>query len=204
MVDHYFTPSPPGPEQRTTVRFRAAGRDFSLTSAAGVFSAERLDPGTAVLLRKGALPGKDETGSLLDLGCGYGPVACVLATLAPATAVWAVDVNPRARDLTADNAAACGVADRVHVHTPEEVPGTLAFSQIWSNPPVRVGKEQLHSLLEKWLPRLTPEGTAWLVVARYLGSDSLQRWLTGQGWGVVRHASQKGYRVLRVTRAAPG
>jgi len=200
-VDHYFSPAPSGPEERRTVRFRVAGREFRLSTAAGVFSADRLDPGTAVLLRKAALPSAGETGPLLDLGCGYGPIACVLATVAPSATVWAVDVNARARQLAAENAEALGVADRVRVCAPEEVPAGVRFSQIWSNPPVRVGKAELHRMLDTWLPRLAPDGVAWLVVARNLGGDSLQRWLADSGWTVVRHASQKGYRVLRVTRA---
>lgn len=175
-------------------------RTYTLASAGGVFSAGRLDPGTAVLLRKAPLPAPDLTGELLDLGCGYGPIACVLATAAPRAVVWAVDVNPRARELAVANAAAVGAAQRVRVAAPDRVPAAVRFAQIWSNPPVRVGKPELHAMLGGWLPRLRPDGVAWLVVARHLGGDSLQRWLIGQGWAVTRHASQQGYRVLRVTR----
>jgi 16S rRNA (guanine1207-N2)-methyltransferase len=198
-VEHYFSPAPTGADIRRTVEFHLAGRFYTLTTSSGVFSADRLDPGTGVLLRKATLPGPTETGGLLDLGCGYGPIVCALATVAPQATVWAVDVNPRARALTTENAAALGVGDRVRVRHPAEVPAGQRFSQIWSNPPVRVGKDELHRLLAEWLPRLAPDGTAWLVVARYLGGDSLQRWLTEQGWAAHRHASQKGYRVLRVT-----
>jgi 16S rRNA G1207 methylase RsmC len=203
VVDHYFLPAPSGAEERRTVEFQAAGRRFRLASASGVFSADRLDPGTAVLIRKAPAPAATEPGPLLDLGCGYGPIACVLATVAPCATVWAVDVNARARELTAENAAALGMAERVRVREPDRVPAEVVFSQIWSNPPVRVGKDELHGMLESWLPRLAPDGVAWLVVARNLGGDSLQRWLSGRGWRVVRHASQKGYRVLRVTRRDP-
>ncbi|WDZ85329.1 class I SAM-dependent methyltransferase [Micromonospora cathayae] len=198
--DHYFSPHPTGPSSRREVEFSVAGRDYTLDSAGGVFSADRLDPGTAVLLRKAELPGTGTGGALLDLGCGFGPITCVLATQAPAATVWAVDVNERARELTAGNAARVGVADRVTVAAPDEVPDEVTFAQLWSNPPIRIGKDELHVLLLRWLPRLAPDGVAWLVVARHLGGDSLYRWLTEQGWQVERHASQKGYRVLRVTR----
>jgi 16S rRNA (guanine1207-N2)-methyltransferase len=199
VVDHYFSPAPAGAGVRRTVGFQVAGRSFALAAAGGVFSAGRLDPGTAVLLRKATLPAADEPGPLLDLGCGYGPIACVLATVAPRATVWAVDVNSRARALTAENAAMLAVAGRVRVRAPAEVPDQVTFSQIWSNPPVRIGKDEQHRLLSRWLPKLAPGGTAWLVVARHLGGDSLQRWLTGRGWVATRHASQKGYRVFRVT-----
>ncbi|MEE6305793.1 methyltransferase [Plantactinospora veratri] len=198
--DHYFSTEPVTSADRRTVAFSVEGDDYSLTSSAGVFSADRLDPGTAVLLRKAELPGAQTSGALLDLGCGYGPITCVLATRAVAATVWAVDVNARARELTGENAQRLGLTDRVRVAAPDEVPDDVTFSQVWSNPPIRVGKEELHGMLRRWLPRLAPDGVAWLVVARHLGGDSLHRWLVEAGWQVERHASQKGYRVLRVTR----
>jgi 16S rRNA G1207 methylase RsmC len=198
--DHYFSAEPATAARPREVEFTVAGRDYTLTSAGGVFSADRLDPGTAVLLRKAELPTADAPGPLLDLGCGFGPIACVLAASAPAATVWAVDVNERARALTAANAARVGAGDRVRVVAPDDVPADVAFAQLWSNPPIRIGKEGLHELLRRWLPRLAPDGVAWLVIARHLGGDSLHRWLVEQGWQVERHASQKGFRVLRVTR----
>lgn len=200
-ADQYFTADPAGAERTRTIRFTVAGRDYTLTAAGGVYSASRLDPGTAVLLRKASLPGPDTTGPLLDLGCGYGPIACVLATVAPGATVHAVDVNARALRLTDRNAEDLGLAGRVRAGTPEEVPADVRFQQIWSNPPIRVGKSELHGMLARWLPRLAPDGVAWLVVARHLGADSLQQWLTDRGWPATRHASQKGFRVLRVTGA---
>jgi 16S rRNA G1207 methylase RsmC len=183
------------------VEFTAAGQTFRLDVSGGVFSAGRLDPGTAVLLRKAPLPEAGTEGTLLDLGCGYGPIACVLATVAPRARVYAVDVNERALGLAAANAHRLGVADRVSAVRPDDVPTTERFAQIWSNPPIRVGKAELHAMLERWLPRLAEDGVAWLVVGRHLGADSLAAWLTGRGWRVERHASQKGFRVLRVTPA---
>ena len=198
--EHYFSPQPGTAGHRREFGFTVAGREYSLASAGGVFSADRLDPGTAVLLRKADLPGPGTAGALLDLGCGAGAISCVLATEAPAATVWAVDVNARARELTAENATRVGAADRVRVVAPDDVPEQVSFAQLWSNPPIRIGKAELHVMLARWLPRLAPGGIGWLVVARHLGGDSLQRWLVDEGWQVVRHASQKGYRVLRIGR----
>lgn len=199
-AEHYFSTDPGSPAHRREVEFTVAGHDYTLATARGVFSAERLDAGTAVLLRKAELPEPGAAGPFLDLGCGFGPITAVLATAVPEATVYAVDVNSRARELTAENARRLGAVERVLVLEPDEVPERVAFTQIWSNPPIRVGKADLHELLDRWLPRLTPDGVAWLVIARHLGGDSLQQWLIGRGWTVERHASQKGYRVLRVTR----
>jgi len=191
--EHYFSADPAGETITREVEFAAAGRTFRVTAAGGVFSAGRLDPGTAVLLRRAPLPA---AGTLLDLGCGYGPIALALAASAPAATVYAVDVNRRALDLAARNARAHGLD--VVTAEPDEVPPDVRFTEIWSNPPIRIGKPALHGLLARWLDRLTPDGTAWLVVARNLGSDSLQVWLTEEGWPTDRHASAKGFRILRV------
>jgi len=198
-AEHYFSAEPSAPAQRGEIEFSVAGRDYRLAVASGVFSAGRLDPGTAVLLRKGDLPTAATTGVFLDLGCGYGPIAAVLATESPRATVWAVDVNSRARELTAENASTLGLAN-LKVAEPDEVPGELVFDQIWSNPPTHVGKAELRALMERWLPRLAPDGVAWLVINRHLGGDSLHAWLVELGWRVERMASQKGFRVLRVGR----
>lgn len=198
--EHYFTAEPGVAARDREISFSAGGHDFTLAASSGVFSAGRLDPGTAVLLRKAPLPDGRTEGVLLDLGCGYGPIAAVLATVAPLARVVAVDVNERARDLARRNAASLHLDSRVRVAAPDEVEDTLLFDQIWSNPPIRIGKTGLHDLLLRWLPRLKPDGVAWLVAAKHLGGDSLADWLAVQGFLVDRQASQKGFRVLRVTR----
>ena len=194
--DHYFTAEPASADERRTVTVELAGRELVVETARGVFSPGRVDPGTRVLLRHA--DGPPASGDLLDLGCGWGPIALTLALRSPAARVWAVDVNERALGLlirTAERAGLRGVTPT----TPDRVPDDVRFAAIWSNPPIRVGKAALHELLRTWLPRLTPDGAAYLVVQRNLGADSLHRWIDeGLGLPVDRVASSKGYRVLRV------
>ena len=196
---HYFDATPTGPERRRTVTASVWGRDLELSTANGVFAGDGLDRGTAVLLRASTPP----TGRprVLDLGCGWGPIALGIAVHAPGAQVDAVDVNDRALALCRDNARALGVADRVRALRPEQVEDDRRYDQIWSNPPIRVGKEALHALLLRWLPRLAPDGEARLVVGRNLGADTLQRWLVAQGHPTERVASAKGFRVLLVRPA---
>lgn len=200
MGDHYFSDQPSGPERRRTITARLFGREVELLTANGVFSGDGLDLGTAVLLRESPVP----TGArqICDLGCGYGPIAVGLALAAPQIRIDAVDVNERALALCRDNAARHGVADRVRALRPEAVDGGRRYDEIWSNPPIRIGKAALHDLLLSWLPRLRPGGAARLVVARNLGADSLQPWLVGQGWDCRRAGSAKGFRVLVVSSGA--
>ncbi len=198
--EHYFTSSPGGDPGFRTIAVHLAGRDLQLTTGNGVFSPDRLDTGTQVLL--GHVPAPPPGGDLLDLGCGWGPIALSLALESPHARVWAVDVNQRALDLVRRNAAALGL-DNVTACLPDEVPDDVRFMTIWSNPPIRVGKNELHAMLLRWLPRLEAGADAWLVVQRNLGSDSLQRWMQGEfppDFTFLRAATSKGYRVQRCRR----
>lgn len=193
---HYFSASPAVASSPRTVTLTLPDLTVELRTDRGVFSPDRVDAGTKVLLLEAPAP--PPHGDLLDLGCGYGPIAVTLARRAPAARVWAVDVNERALELCRANSRAAG-APNVVACRPDEVPDDVRFAAIWSNPPIRVGKAALHALLLDWMARLTPEGHAYLVVQKHLGSDSLARWLTDQGHRTVRLASKQGYRVLCVS-----
>ncbi len=196
--EHYFSATPSGELRLRKINIALAGRAVTVTTAGGVFSPERIDAGTGVLLAH--TPAPPPGGDFLDLGCGWGPVALALALDAPRATVWAVDVNERALDLVRQNAADLGLAN-INACTPDDVPTDLTFTTIRSNPPIRVGKNELHDMLRRWLPRLERGSDAWLVVQRNLGSDSLHRWLQAElpsDFSVMRAATNKGYRVLRV------
>ncbi|MDQ6838218.1 MAG: class I SAM-dependent methyltransferase [Actinomycetota bacterium] len=196
----YFEADPVVPSRLGHVELRLADLTVSLSVDRGVFSAGRVDPGTVALLR--ASPPPPEEGDLVDLGCGYGPIACTLARRSPAATVWAVDVNRRALALTEANAAALGLAN-VRAIPPGDLPPGLRVAGLWSNPPIRIGKVALHDLLTGWLARLDDGARAWLVVHRHLGGDSLAAWMDAGGFRVRRAGSKQGYRILDVTRRQP-
>lgn len=196
VSEHYFASRPASEARERELEVDLRGRRVRVRTSTGVFSGDRLDLGTRVLLDH--VPDPPSHGDLLDLGCGWGPVALALAAAAPEATVWAVDVNERARELTRRNAEALG--HRVRVLDPDGALAELGrVDVIWSNPPVRVGKGPLRALLRTWLGRLGPEGEAYVVVQRNLGADSLHRWLAEElRMDVGRVASSKGFRVLRV------
>jgi 16S rRNA (guanine1207-N2)-methyltransferase len=190
---HYFDPSPAVRSDPRTVTLALPDLTVDLRTDRGVFSADRVDPGTRLLLLEAPPP--PAAGDLLDLGCGYGPVAVTLARRAPAARVWAVDINRRALSLTAANARALGLANVTAVE-PASVPREVRFASVYTNPPVRIGKAALHGLLTEWVPRAD---VTWMVVSKHLGADSLARWMQeAQGWRVDRVASRVSYRVLGV------
>jgi 16S rRNA G1207 methylase RsmC len=196
--EHYFSADPSVPFRRATVRATVWGRDLELDSGSGVFANGRLDIGTGVLLR--SCPPPVGVTSVLDLGCGYGVIGLAIAVAVPTAQVTAVDVNERALLLARENAERLGVADRFRACLPGEVDDETSYDEIWSNPPIRVGKSALHELLLRWLPRMAPDGRAVLVVGKNLGADSLAGWLAAQGFPTTKLASAKGFRVLEGRR----
>lgn len=177
QTTHYFS-SPTGDFEPQEVRARFWDEDWTFFTAPGVFSGHGLDIGTSVLLR--SCPPPAGPGTVLDLGCGFGLISVALAVANPELEIVAIDVNERALALTRMNAEHHGVSNRVRVYLADQVPADLVFDEIWSNPPIRIGKTALHDLLTMWLARLAPDGCAKLVVGKNLGADSLQRWITEQ------------------------
>jgi 16S rRNA G1207 methylase RsmC len=198
--EHYFSETPGSDYKPKEISVVINGHEVLVTTAGGVFSPDHIDQGTNVLLTH--LDQAPAGGNILDIGCGWGPIALSLASASPKATIWAVDVNQRSLELTAANAKRLGLSNIKFV-TPEEVPADLEFSGIWSNPPIRVGKDVLHEILLTWLPRLQEHAEAYLVVQKNLGADSLHRWLEAElpeNFSTVRVDTAKSFRVLRVKR----
>ncbi|WP_433338619.1 class I SAM-dependent methyltransferase [Spirillospora sp. CA-294931] len=197
MGEHYFSQNPGAASRPGAVDLVLPDLHLRLETDRGTFSPDRVDLGTRILLE--TAPPPPDRGALLDLGCGYGPIALTLAKRSPQASVFGIDINERALELARCNASAAQL-DNVRFSLADEIDPALTFEAIWSNPPIRIGKPALHTLLLTWLPRLSPTGRAHLVVQKHLGSDSLQRWLTDQGFPTERIASRSAYRVLAVTK----
>ena len=199
MSSHYFDESPTGDFKPKEISVTLAGQNLKLLTAGSVFSPDHLDQGTAVLLDHLELA--NSTGTFLDIGCGWGPIALALALNSPEATIYAIDVNERSLELTRMNAERLGLSN-VIVCKPEDVPTDVTFDQIWSNPPIRVGKSVLHEILQLWINRLSRGSSAYLVVQKNLGSDSLQKWLTVEftDFETSRIDSAKSFRVLKVSK----
>ena len=193
----YFETTPDVASDRSEITLALPDMNLRLITDRGVFSHTSVDAGTRFLLQEVGVPTGE---TMLDLGCGYGPIALTMARRAPHATVWAVDVNERAVGLCAENARANGCAS-VRTVLSTHVPAEVTFDTIWSNPPIRIGKQALHAVLALWLPRLRSDGVAMMVVQKHLGADSLTQWIIEQGFTVDRFASRQGYRLLAVKHA---
>ena len=194
--EHYFSEQPTGEFKPKKIFTAIDGQRVELFTAGGTFSPDHMDTGTAILLEHADQA--PSTGNLLDLGCGWGPIALTLAKKNPEATVWAIDVNERSLELTRMNAEKLGLSNIRAVHV-DEVPADLKFTGIWSNPPIRVGKEALHEILTKWLVRLEDECEAYLVVSKDLGADSLLKWMQTEFENLQseRIETAKGFRIIR-------
>lgn len=197
--EHYFSSEPSGEFKPKTIEVTLAGRKVQVQTSGGMFSPDHVDTGTKVLLENLAFA--PDEGNILDIGCGWGPITLALAIARPQATIWAIDVNERALELTKRNAAKLGLTN-VRVALADEVPQELTFTGIWSNPPIRVGKEVLHGILETWLTKLEVGADAFLVVQKNLGADSLLKWLQDafEDYDCRRLETSKQFRVLQVTR----
>lgn len=197
--EHYFSNEPTGEFKPKTISVTLAGREVSVLTAGSMFSPDHVDTGTKVLLENLELAPED--GNILDIGCGWGPITLALAIARPDATIWAIDVNERALELTRRNAEKLGLTN-VKTATPDKVPHDVEFTGIWSNPPIRVGKEVLHGIMKSWLPRMVAGADAYLVVQKNLGSDSLLKWLQDnfENFESTRLETAKSFRILQVTR----
>lgn len=197
--EHYFSNEPAGEIKTKAISVNLAGREVSVLTSGSMFSPDHVDTGTKVLLEHLELAPDD--GNILDIGCGWGPISLALAIARPEATIWAIDVNERALELTRKNAERLGLTN-VRTALPEAVPAEISFNGIWSNPPIRVGKEVLHEIMQTWLPRMVIGGDAYLVVQKHLGSDSLLKWLQDSmtAFESTRLDTAKTFRVFQVTR----
>lgn len=201
--EQYFSATPSSSDERKTLHVTLRDRDIDVQVSNGVFSASKLDLGTSVLLKHAPKP--PENGRFLDIGCGWGPISLSLGLESPNAEIFAIDVNERALELTKLNAKNINLKN-IHTELVENAIKNKDLERIdliWSNPPIRVGKEVLHEILLTWIPRLNENGKAYLVVQKNLGSDSLIPWLAenlGENYIVEKYASSKGYRIIEVTK----
>ena len=201
LGEHYFSSLPGGDMKLRPVSFSVAETQLTLNAGSGTFSSGKLDKGTAILLRQFEQFPKD--GVVLDLGCGWGPIGISLAKLNPGVRVWGVDINARSVELANSNAKNLGLAN-FQATLPTGLPSDLQFDEIWSNPPIRIGKQALHELLSSYFKLLKQGGRAMLVVQKQLGAESLLKWLQEQNPSskVSRRISEKGYWVIEVISSA--
>lgn len=197
MADQYFAAKPRTRHREETIRAVIQGRTFVFLTDAGVFARGKLDRGTELLA--GALAVAPDA-HVLDVGCGYGVLGIVAATLAPNGRVVMTDVNERAVDLAARNIRANAVPHAEVRAGAFYAPVTgEAFDAVVSNPPIRAGKEVVFRIVSEARDHLRPGGTLWLVARTRQGARAIASHVAASFGGCETVARGSGYRVLRAT-----
>lgn len=194
MTDHYFTQDPSADHEYREFTATLRGMSFTFTTDANVFSRDRVDFGSALLIEVMRLPA---TGNVLDLGCGYGPIGIAAAKLAPGAQIHMVDVNQRAADLARRNAERNG-ASNVEIHSGDGLSPVRAvsFDLVLTNPPIRAGKKVIYAMIDEAKEALRPGGSLWVVIQTKQGAPSMKKKLK-ETFGNVDDVDRKaGYHVL--------
>ncbi|CAM4401310.1 class I SAM-dependent methyltransferase [Saccharibacillus endophyticus] len=198
MSDHYYTNRPTAEHDRRTIEVELRGKKVRLVTDAGVFSKSGLDYGSRVLIDALEIP---EKASVLDVGCGYGPIG-IAAGILGATSIMMLDVNERAIELARENAAANGVPQAKAVQSDLlEAVSQERFDVIISNPPIRAGKETVHRLFEQASACLKPGGSLWIVIQKKQGAPSAKAKLEELFEQVDEVTKDKGYRIYKALKS---
>ncbi len=196
MAEQYFTENPTVEHDEHHVNYHLNGINLNLTTDAGVFSKNRVDYGSGVLIEQMLeqdLPG----GNILDVGCGYGPIGLFAAKKWPDRQVDMVDVNERAMDLARRNAAANG-AGNVNIFASDRYQAvTGQYAMIVTNPPIRAGKAIWSSILTEAKDHLTDGGILLVVIQKKQGAPSAKKLMAASLGNCEILTRDKGYYILK-------
>ncbi len=198
MSDHYYTNKPNAPHDERVFSFTLRDQPLRFVTDAGVFSRERIDYGSVLLIETMEI---SRTASVLDVGCGYGPIGLSAAKLADQGKVTMLDINERAVQLAKRNAEAN------HIHNVEIIQSDLyekvagrSFDVIVTNPPIRAGKEVVHRIFTEGHALLNAGGSMWVVIQKKQGAPSALKKLQEIYETVAEVDRSKGYFIFRATK----
>ncbi len=199
-AEHYSTADPASRPLRRTVQATLRGRPWAFEAASGVFAHRSLDSGTRVLVETMRI-GMDDW--VLDLGCGYGPIGLVAATLAPKGGAVLIDVNRRAAALARANVDRSALPNvRVLVGDGASAIRSDTVDVVVTNPPVRQGRRVVLRFVDDARRVLRPGGRFYFVARTAQGAKTLAR-LVGERFGHVQKIrTSAGYRVYEAIRTA--
>jgi 16S rRNA (guanine1207-N2)-methyltransferase len=195
MSDHYYSAQPTSGHSFGELELDLRGVLLKMLTDAGVFSKNRLDLGTKLLIK--ALPLNPNLHTILDLGCGYGPIGLIIAKLLPEAKVYMSDINERAVELAIENAKRNEVTN-VIIRSGEGFKpfADQKFDFIVTNPPIRAGKQIIYPLIDQAYQGLHAEGWLAAVIMTKQGAKSLERKMVEVFGNVTEWEKESGYRVV--------
>ena len=199
MSQHYYSKRPDVRHDRKTIDTELRGRKLRFTSDAGVFSKGDIDYGSRVLIEMMEIA---PDAKVLDIGCGYGPIGISAALLAEQGHVTMVDINERAVELAAENAARNGAGNVTVLQS--DIAAALnddKFDVVLTNPPIRAGKSVVHAVFEQAYHHLEQNGELWVVIQKKQGAPSAAAKLEELFGEVEEMGKDRGYRILKAKKS---
>lgn len=193
IMNHYYTDNTNLKSKPTSFCFHYFEHDILFHSDIGVFSKERIDYGSRVLLD--AITLSNQKRSLLDVGCGYGTFGICLKKRYPVLEVTMVDVNDRALDLCRQNLVANHIEAKVFQSNGYQNIKE-SYDVIVTNPPIRAGKKVVFDILDGSIHHLNQEGELWVVVQKKQGAPSIKKRMLEMFGNCRTVKKDKGYYIL--------
>ncbi|WP_339298246.1 class I SAM-dependent methyltransferase [Paenibacillus sp. FSL R5-0623] len=199
MSNHYYSDKPQVAHDRRATEAVLRGFSLRFVTDAGVFSKNGIDYGSRVLIDAIELP---SGAHVLDVGCGYGPMGLTAAKLVPDGHVTMIDINERAVELSRENAKANGINNVTVLQS-----NLLAevkkqdFDVILTNPPIRAGKDTVHTIFEQAHRHLKVGGSLWIVIQKKQGAPSAKAKLESLFGRVEEVTKDKGYRIFKAVKS---
>lgn len=199
MSEHYFSQQPQSKSSPKTWSYQLKGKEYTFTSDYGVFSKNEIDYGSRLLITQ--FIESKVSGSVLDLGCGYGPIGITIANTYPNRKIVFADVNERALRLAEQNAVENKIQNVEFVKSDRFVNlADYTFASIVTNPPIRAGKKVVHAMIEESRSALDMNGELWVVIQKKQGAPSAKGKLMDLFGNVEVVARDKGYFLLKAVK----
>lgn len=198
MSNHYYSDKPQVAHDRRAKEAELRGWKLRFVTDAGVFSKSGIDYGSRVLIDAIELTAGAH---VLDVGCGYGPIGLTAAKLVPEGHVTMIDINERAVELSRENAKANGITNVTVMQSNllSEV-NQRDFDAVLTNPPIRAGKETVHTIFEQAHQHLKVGGSLWIVIQKKQGAPSAKAKLESLFGRVEEVTKDKGYRIFKAVK----
>ncbi len=197
-MEHYFTNNSNLKSELKEIVYKINDREFTFFSDNGVFSKDKIDFGSDLLIKTIVKNINKDKLKILDVGCGYGLIGITLSKLLNSEATM-IDINKRAIHLTEKNIIKNDVKGKTfESDTYEKIDDV--YDLIVTNPPIRAGKKLVYKILDDASNYLKDNGELWLVIRKEQGAKSTIEHLKERYLVNIMEKS-KGFYILMVKKA---
>jgi len=194
MSSHYYSEKQTSALKIKKINAFLRGNKLEFFTASGIFSKDRIDKGTVILINSCII---NDNWSILDLGCGYGAVGISINKSFPKTSITISDINERALKLAEMNVKINNINnDSIKIIKSDGFNKIKEkFNTILVNPPQTAGKDICFKLISDSKNHLKEKGLLQLVARHNKGGEVLSKNMKQVFGNVAEITKKSGYRV---------